>query len=96
MNIPDHLIQKTVRSEFAEKTVITIAHRLHTIMDSDRIMVMDKGELKEFDTPKNLLRNPLGLFSNLVGNAGPATAEYLRKIAFGEASLFDKEADTLL
>jgi len=39
----DALIQKMVRKYFADKTVITIAHRLHTVMDSDRIMVLDKG-----------------------------------------------------
>jgi len=90
-NETDTLIQKTVRSEFSDKTVITIAHRLNTVMDSDRIMVMDKGELKEYDTPKNLLKNPLGIFSSLVQNTGPSTAEYLRKVAFGEMTLFDAQ-----
>ena len=51
----DDLIQDTIRREFAESTVLTIAHRLNTIMDYDRIMVLDKGELREFDSPDKLL-----------------------------------------
>ena len=62
----DDLIQATIRKEFAGSSVLTIAHRLNTIMDYDRIMVLDKGELKEFDKPNELLKvdflkGPLGL-----------------------------------
>ena len=52
----DDLIQATIRKEFAGSSVLTIAHRLNTIMDYDRIMVLDKGELKEYDSPGNLLK----------------------------------------
>ena len=52
----DDLIQATIRKEFAGCSVLTIAHRLNTIMDYDRIMVLDKGELKEYDSPGNLLK----------------------------------------
>ena len=48
----DALIQKTIRTEFKECTVITIAHRLNTIIDSDRIGVISDGEMIEFDSPK--------------------------------------------
>ncbi|EFA83154.1 ABC transporter C family protein [Heterostelium album PN500] len=52
----DALIQKTIRTEFADCTVLTIAHRINTIIDSDKVMVLDKGELIEFDSP-DVLRN---------------------------------------
>ncbi|XP_006880098.1 PREDICTED: canalicular multispecific organic anion transporter 1 [Elephantulus edwardii] len=53
----DHLIQATIRSEFSHCTVITIAHRLHTIMDSDKVMVLDNGKIIEFGSPEELLKN---------------------------------------
>ena len=62
----DLKIQKTVREEFADSTVITIAHRIHTIIDSDRVLVLDMGELKEFDKPAVLLKDQSSLFSQLV------------------------------
>jgi septal ring factor EnvC (AmiA/AmiB activator) len=52
-------------------------------------MVLDKGQLVEFDTPKNLLQNDNSLFARLVDQTGPQTAKYLRDIAFGRAKLFD-------
>ncbi|XP_005407735.1 PREDICTED: canalicular multispecific organic anion transporter 1 [Chinchilla lanigera] len=51
----DQLIQKTIRDEFSHCTVITIAHRLHTIMDSDKIMVLDSGNIVEYGSPEELL-----------------------------------------
>jgi ABC-type multidrug transport system fused ATPase/permease subunit len=51
----DANIQKAIRTSFNEGTVITIAHRLKTIIDYDRVMVLDQGELMEFDTPYNLM-----------------------------------------
>jgi len=62
----DEKIQLTVRKEFADSTVLTIAHRLDTIIDSDRVMVLSKGELKEMDRPDVLLANPNSMFSQLV------------------------------
>ena len=62
----DLKIQKTVREEFTDSTVITIAHRIHTIIDSDRVLVLDMGELKEFDKPAVLLKDQSSLFSQLV------------------------------
>ena len=58
----DDLIQATIRKEFAGSSVLTIAHRLNTIMDYDRIMVLDKGELREYDSPGNLLNRFLVCF----------------------------------
>lgn len=66
----DRMLQTTLRSElFAHRTIITVAHRLNTILDSDRIVVLDKGEVVEFDTPQNLLKKR-GIFYGLVKQAG--------------------------
>lgn len=62
----DELIQQAIRSEFADSTVITIAHRINTVMDCDRIMVLDSGRLVEFDRPSTLLRRKGSYFANLV------------------------------
>ncbi|KAJ2358296.1 ABC transporter C member 13, partial [Coemansia sp. RSA 2611] len=48
----DQLMQSIIKKEFAECTVLTIAHRLQSVMDSDQIMVMDQGKIAEFDTPQ--------------------------------------------
>ncbi|KAJ2512572.1 Multidrug resistance-associated protein 1 [Coemansia sp. RSA 1939] len=61
----DKEMQKLFRSEFKDSTVLTIAHRLETIMNSDRIIVMDKGRVVEFGPPKELIKNG-GYFSELV------------------------------
>lgn len=62
----DALIQQTIKSEFRAATVITIAHRLGTVMDCDRIMVMDGGRLVEFDAPGALLGKKRGSFAAMV------------------------------
>ncbi|XP_015267881.1 PREDICTED: multidrug resistance-associated protein 5-like, partial [Gekko japonicus] len=53
----DLLIQETIREAFADCTMLTIAHRLHTVLGSDRIMVLVQGQVVEFDTPSGLLSN---------------------------------------
>ena len=58
----DELIQKTIRNEFKECTVLTIAHRLNTIMDYSKILVLDQGEVVEYDTPKNLMSDKPTIF----------------------------------
>merc|ERR1719245_1863298 len=58
----DDLIQSTIRSEFSDCTVVTIAHRLNTIMDSNRILVLDKGQVAEYDAPNSLLAKKDGIF----------------------------------
>lgn len=61
----DAILQKTIRSEFKDRTIITIAHRLNTIIDSDRILVLDKGRVKEFDDPQTLLADETTIFADL-------------------------------
>ncbi|KAM6446472.1 ATP-binding cassette sub-family C member 4 isoform 1-T1 [Liasis olivaceus] len=70
----DELIQKTIREKFAQCTVLTIAHRLNTIIDSDRIMVLDLGRLKEYDEPYILLQEKESLFYKMVQQVGKAEA----------------------
>ena len=66
----DDLIQKTIRNEFRGGTVLTIAHRLHTIMDSSRIAVFEEGRLKEVGDPKVLRADNNSELSRLAKDAG--------------------------
>uniref|UniRef100_A0A8C8B701 Canalicular multispecific organic anion transporter 1 n=1 Tax=Otus sunia TaxID=257818 RepID=A0A8C8B701_9STRI len=70
----DNLIQTTIRSEFADCTVLTIAHRLHTIMDSNRVMVLQAGRIVEYDSPEELLKKQ-GVFSVMAKDAGIVNTE---------------------
>ncbi|KYB27064.1 ATP-binding cassette sub-family C member 4 [Tribolium castaneum] len=65
----DDLIQKTIRRKFRECTVLTIAHRLNTVIDSDKILVMDAGIVVEFDRPERLLQNPESFLSKSLNSA---------------------------
>lgn len=66
----DELIQNTIRKEFKDRTVLTIAHRIKTIMDSDKILVLEKGHVEEFESPHTLLLRPESLFYKLAEQAG--------------------------
>ncbi|OQR99803.1 hypothetical protein ACHHYP_04419 [Achlya hypogyna] len=65
----DRLVQGAIRDVFGSSTCLTIAHRLHTVLDSDLILVLDDGGVAEFDSPAALLATPDGLFAQLVGHS---------------------------
>ncbi|RZC33433.1 ABC tran and/or AAA 25 domain containing protein [Asbolus verrucosus] len=84
----DQLIQSVIRRKFKDCTVLTIAHRLHTVMDSDKVLVMDAGCVVEFDHPYRLLQNTSGILYSYVNRSGLGTAENLMKIA--KRNFFDR------
>ncbi|RXM31090.1 hypothetical protein EOD39_7276 [Acipenser ruthenus] len=77
----DELIQKTIREKFEQCTVLTIAHRLNTIIDSDRILVLDAGRIHEYDEPYVLLQNNDSIFCKMVQQTGKAEAAALLETA---------------
>ncbi|XP_067116274.1 ATP-binding cassette sub-family C member 4-like isoform X2 [Osmerus mordax] len=77
----DALIQETIRDKFRDCTVLTIAHRLNTIIDSDRILVLDNGVIVEFDDPYTLLQNQDGALYKMVQQTGKMEAVALMEAA---------------
>lgn len=77
----DALIQTTIRKEFKTCTVLTIAHRLNTIMDSDLVIVMDHGQMMEFNHPHLLLQKENGYFTSMLQEMGKHAIEELKAIA---------------
>uniref|UniRef100_A0A3Q2GHS4 Multidrug resistance-associated protein 4 n=1 Tax=Cyprinodon variegatus TaxID=28743 RepID=A0A3Q2GHS4_CYPVA len=77
----DSLIQRTIRNKFQECTVLTIAHRLNTIIDCDRILVLDAGRIQDYDEPYILLQNQDGLFYQMLQQTGKAEAASLLQTA---------------
>lgn len=70
----DDLIQKTIREQFSDCTILTIAHRLNTILDADRVLVLDAGMVAEFDTPLRLLDQRTSIFHAMARDAGLVNA----------------------
>ena len=66
----DAKVQETIRHEFSESTILTIAHRLRSVIDYDKILVMDAGEVKEYDHPYSLLLNKNSLFYSMCEKSG--------------------------
>ncbi|CAK1548541.1 unnamed protein product [Leptosia nina] len=77
----DALIQKSIRKHFTNCTVITVAHRLHTVADSDRVVVMEAGRIMECGHPHELLQKTDGYFTKMVQQLGPASEQSLRELA---------------
>ncbi|KAK7685596.1 hypothetical protein QCA50_011463 [Cerrena zonata] len=77
----DELIGKTIRQGFAESTILTIAHRLRTIIDYDRIMLLDQGKIVEFDKPAKLLQDTSSKFYALCKATGKNELAMLKKLA---------------
>ena len=71
----DSVMKRVIAREFEGCTVLTIAHRLNTVLTSDRIMVFDAGRLREFDKPAVLLRDKDGLLAQLLSDAQSMTSE---------------------
>jgi len=81
----DLMIQNTFKKAFSNITVLTIAHRLNTIIECDRVLVMDAGNILEFDEPAKLLQVEGSSFRKLVEQTGEGNAQKLKEIA-NEAS----------
>ncbi|KAI8000143.1 ABC transporter C family member 2 [Camellia lanceoleosa] len=79
----DALIQKTIREEIKSCTMLIIAHRLNTIIDCDRIILLEAGRVLECATPEELLQNDESAFSKMVQSTGAANAQYLRSLVLG-------------
>ncbi|KAI8977400.1 hypothetical protein BDF20DRAFT_988366 [Mycotypha africana] len=77
----DHKIQQTIRTEFKNSALLCIAHRIRTVADYDRILVLDHGEVKEFDTPYKLMTKEGGIFSQMCLRSG----EYNELLAIAKA-----------
>ncbi|KAF8222623.1 hypothetical protein L208DRAFT_1413119 [Tricholoma matsutake] len=66
----DVKIQATIREEFTNSLLLTVAHRLHTVIDYDRLIVLERGQIAEMDTPWNLICKEDGIFRNMCLNSG--------------------------
>ncbi|XP_025202348.1 probable multidrug resistance-associated protein lethal(2)03659 isoform X2 [Melanaphis sacchari] len=78
----DSLIQNTIRNKFHKCTVLTIAHRLNTVIDSDKMLVMNAGTIVEFDDPYILLKNKDGYLHKMVEQTGQSNAQSLHHLAY--------------
>ncbi len=77
----DKLIQQAIKENFKDLTVLTIAHRLNTIMEADKILFMDAGKVMEFAPPLVLLQRPDGYFNSLLKETGLDSYNKLKRIA---------------
>ncbi|KAK9467404.1 P-loop containing nucleoside triphosphate hydrolase protein [Lipomyces arxii] len=91
----DQILQETIRKEFKDRTILTIAHRLNTIIDSDKIVVLSAGRVAEFDSPANLLANPNSMFYSLCKQGGLVSGDEASSssAAASVSSMLGKEQD---
>jgi ABC-type multidrug transport system fused ATPase/permease subunit len=75
----DEILQRALRKRFAGATIIAIAHRLDTIMDYDKVLVLGNGRVLEYGSPSSLLENEEGQFYSMVESTGTAMREALRR-----------------
>ena len=80
----DRLIQEAIRDRCRDSTVVTIAHRLNTIMDYDKILVLEDGRVVEFGPPQVLLRNEHGVFAELYRNQSTTTTTTVSSSGVGQ------------
>lgn len=66
----DKLVQETISREFGHCTILCIAHRLRTIAKYDRILVLESGEINQYDTPWNLYNDKEGIFRGMCDTSG--------------------------
>jgi ATP-binding cassette subfamily C (CFTR/MRP) protein 1 len=82
----DALIQDAIRKKFVHSTILTIAHRLNTIIDYDRVVVLEGGQIAEFDKPGNLVQREDSLFWKMIEETGDINAASLKEIAIRKMS----------
>ncbi len=85
----DQIIQRTIREHFAHCTVLTIAHRLATVVDSARILCFAEGEARGFAPPSELLDDPDSVLSQLTKKLSARERQLVFDVAYGRASLAD-------
>lgn len=78
----DSLIQQTIRTEFTDCTVLIIAHRLNTIMDCDKVLVLDAGHIEQYNSPHSLIQQSDGIFAQMLETTGHSMKQHLTEIAF--------------
>ncbi|KAJ3291001.1 hypothetical protein HDU79_002770 [Rhizoclosmatium sp. JEL0117] len=86
----DANIQKTIRTSFKDATVVTIAHRLRTIIDYDRVLVLERGKIEEYDSPLNLLKKESGIFKKMCEESG----EFTELLKMATAAAANKRLDS--
>ena len=74
----DAFIQAMLRDAFGSATVLVIAHRMHTILDCDRVLVLELGRVAEFGSPQTLMLDPRGIFTRLVHGERENTASLVK------------------